>query len=132
MFTVDEHTADVRVTLDSASPEELFSDALASLMFVLGASTSGGEEAERRIEVESSNRTNLLIDFLNEVLGLAFVHGEMYHGMRLESLTEQLLVGTLFATEATLADEVKAVTYHEAEVKQQPDGRWSTTLVFDL
>jgi len=31
-----------------------------------------------------------------------------------------------------LGEDIKAVTYHEAEVKKKKDGIWETMLIFDI
>lgn len=131
MFTIEHHTADVRVRVESESVETLFRDSLAALMDVLGGEASPDRTPARAIAVEAHDRTALLVDVLNEALGLALVHGERYESLRIDHLDETSLRGAVEGVGAAFAHEVKAVTYHEAEVVQS-EGRWSTTLVFDI
>lgn len=131
VFQIEHHTADVRVRIRASSFDELFRDAVAALMEILGAQPSG-PAVQRTVGVDAADATALVVDFLNEVLGLALVHREMYEEVRFESLSESSLAATLEGREATFGDEVKAVTYHEADVHQEVDGMWVTTLVFDI
>lgn len=132
MFAIEQHTADIRVRVEAGSPGDLFREALAALMHVLGPVVVSRERVAREIAVDAPDLTALLVDFLNEALGLALVHRETYDSVRFEVLGETSLRGTLEGTPASFSEEVKAVTYHEAEVVRRPDGTCSTTLVFDI
>ena len=51
--------------------------------------------------------------------------------MNFDRLTETELAATIIGTSARFEQDVKAVTYHEAEVRCE-NGVWSTMLVFDI
>jgi SHS2 domain-containing protein len=132
MYEILQHTADVRLRVTASSLEELFADALRGLMEVMhGASVAGGEETES-IELDSVDLTALLVDFLNEALVRAVVRRRTFTGASFESLGETHLSATLTSVPAVSFDEdVKAVTYHEAEVRRSGEG-WTTMLVLDI
>ena len=133
-YKILEHTADVRVLVQSNSLEELFSDALLAMMEVLKPSVAvEKKEAERTIAVKSTDQTALLIDFLNEVLLAAYEYREAYDRVIFKSLKENSLEAELYGRAVeSFGEDIKAVTYNEAEVKQSETGQWQTNLVFDI
>ena len=132
MFELIHHTADVRVRVTAPSIDELFRDAVRG-MYAVMRGVAGGTSIEREIVVEdSADRTALLVDFLNEVLGRAHIGRERFDEMTFTRLDETSLTAKLTGTApAEFEEEVKAVTYHEAEVRFA-GGEWETMLVFDL
>ena len=132
MFELIHHTADVRVRVTAPSIEELFRDAVRG-MYAVMRGVAGGTSIEREIVVEdSADRTALLVDFLNEVLGRAHIGRERFDEMTFTRLDETSVTAKLTGTApAEFEEEVKAVTYHEAEVRFA-GGEWETMLVFDL
>jgi SHS2 domain-containing protein len=125
------HTADVRLRITAPTLEELFAEGVRGMAEQLDARRGAGE-VRRGIVLESADRTALLVDFLNEVLAFSFVDGAVFDRVEIRSLTETAIDADVIGTEATLCDEIKAVTYHEADVRQRDDGAWTTILVFDI
>lgn len=133
MFELIPHTGDIRVRVVAASVEDLFHDALAAMMAYLEPRPDlDATVIHRAVNVASADRTTLLVDFLNEALALAMIGKEMFREVRFVSLGEADLNATLLGTRAAFGEEIKAVTYHEAEVVQNADGSWTTLLVFDI
>ena len=61
------------------------------------------------------------------------VHREGYTGVTFTSLTDHQLQATFQGFPASVfAEDIKAVTYHEAQVVREGSGTWSTTVIFDL
>ena len=133
MYEILQHTADVRLRVTASSLEELFADALRGLMAVMGARPVGAHSVRpETIELDSVDLTALLVDFLNEALVRAVVSRRGYTGASFASLGETHLSATLTSVPAASFDEeVKAVTYHEAEVRRSGEG-WTTMLVLDI
>jgi SHS2 domain-containing protein len=137
MIEVVEHTADIRLRISGASIEELFRDALRGTMQLLRPDLDE-RSVQREIAVEAADRTTLLIDFLNEALSHAHVHREAYDDAVFTTLTETRVVAQLHGREArAFGDDVKAVTYHEAEIRQPRPAEagphiWSVTIVYDI
>ena len=133
-YTVLEHTADVRLLVEGRSLAELFSEALRGMMEILKAEQTGsGGESVRRIQLESPSRTALLVDFLNEALCLAHTHRESYAGVDLEAISETRVEAVLRGAPAeSFGEDIKAVTYHEADIRENAAGNLETVLVFDI
>jgi SHS2 domain-containing protein len=130
MYEILHHTADIRLRVTASTLEELFADALRGLMSVMG--TPGHGARSEAIDLESVNVTALLVDFLNAALVRAIVERILFTGASFASLGETRLSATLTGVPAESFDEdVKAVTYHEAEVRRGEEG-WTTMLVLDI
>lgn len=132
MFEVIQHTADIRIRVEAATLEELFEDALRGLMEFMAGGAVAGESANDDIVVEAPDTTALLVDFLNEALTRAHLRRALFSGVTFSELAETHLRATLHAAAVELAEDVKAVTYHEADVRRTADGRWTTMLVLDV
>jgi SHS2 domain-containing protein len=131
MFAVAQHTADIRIEISSPSPEELFADGVRGLMHVMKPEVSG-EAAVVTVEVESPDLTALLVDFLNELLLRCHTRRETFEPESIV-LRDDTVVARLRAMSVSeFEEDVKAVTYHEADVRQAEDGSWTTTIVLDV
>lgn len=134
MYELVQHTADLRLKVRADSMEELFAEALRAMMESLRPEgIAANPSSEHPVEVDSVDATSLLIDFLNEVLYLAHVEREIFNRVRFRTLTETHLVAQLSGHKTERFDEdIKAVTYHEADVRRTDAQKWETTLVFDI
>jgi SHS2 domain-containing protein len=134
VFTLVPHTADVRVLVRAATLEALFADAVFGMYAVMRAETaSATSPVTRTIAVDdSADMTALLVDFLNEVLHRAQVAHEQFTLIDFTRFEECSLTAQLTGiAPASFEEDVKAVTYHEADVRRDGDA-WTTMLVFDL
>jgi len=131
MFEILQHTADVRLRVRAASVEELFRDAMRGMFAIMNSAASEGARRHTRLRVDSVDRTSLLVDFLSEVLTHAQIDRCAFDEVKFESLSEVELDATISGLPARFEQDVKAVTYHEAEVLFV-SGVWQTMLVFDI
>jgi len=135
-FKILEHTADIRLLVKGKSPEELFREALRGMMSIASASAIKNQKikAEKReISVRANDRTALLVDFLSEVLVLSQINKEIYTEAYFNEFSEKELCAELDGFKVkNFGEDIKAVTYHEAEVKQNEKGEWETILIFDV
>lgn len=133
MYQILPHTADVRLRVSAPDLNTLFEHALQGMFAILGPSAQEGP-VEREVHVESADLTALLVDFLNEALSLALTRREAYVQVaRFQIDPERHSLTTILRGHRIegFDDEVKAVTYHEAELVQTERG-WETMLVFDV
>ncbi len=133
-YKILEHTADVRIRAQGDSLRELFESAVFGMMEILKPNVSAGAPAvEKIVALEAEDTTALLIDFLNDVLYSACTNKETYDKIIFKKLTPRALEATLFGVPAlSFGEDIKAVTYHEADVKQNEQGKWETLLIFDI
>jgi SHS2 domain-containing protein len=135
-----EHTADIRMEVKAQSLKEVFESALLGVMHYLGGENPKlNGQVKRLINVSALDKTSLLIDFLNEVLASAQIHKEIYTGVKFNFFPEENDTGELFLEAEIFGGEVesflkdiKAITYHEANLVKNEKGEWSTIIVFDI
>ena len=131
-----EHPTDIRLRVWGRNLVELFQDALLGMMQILKSqilNLKSQKLSERKIVVQSNDQTALLIDFLNEVLYQSQVNREIYTKIEFDKLTEKELQARLFGHGIAKFDEdIKAVTYHQAEIKKTPEGNYETIILFDI
>lgn len=90
-------------------------------------------ECKINVDVKSADLTTLLIDFLSEVLTLSQTDRVVFCNASFNKLTETELVGEITSTKVEEFDEdIKAVTYHEANVVKNEKGQWETVIIFDI
>jgi SHS2 domain-containing protein len=132
MYEIVQHTADVRMQVSAASQEELFAEAVRGLMNLVEPEGIQKRQVRAQIHIAAPDLTSLLVDFLNEVLTRCHIRREVYPRVVFPSMTAVALDAELEGHPvAGFAEDVKAVTYHEADVRER-DGLWTTTLVFDI
>lgn len=138
-YEIHEHTADVRVKGHAPTLEELFCEMAEGMMSFAG----GKEKTEdvniqlREVKVSSPDETALLVDFLNEILSLSHINKETYGNIKINKLERGEDVVEIEADlegveVSEFEEDIKAVTYHEAEVKKNDKGEWEASLIFDI
>lgn len=127
------HTADFRIRARGKTPEELFQHSLLGMAEYMkrGAGTLK-IFAMREIDISAADQSVLLIDFLSKVITLADTYQEVYPKIVFDELSETRLRGTLFGASAKEFDEdIKAVTYHGAEIQKTAAG-YEVTIIYDI
>ncbi len=129
-----EHPADLRLRVEGKSLGELFGDALAGLATAMKpARKTDGQDVKRQITVEAADVTALLVDFLNEALARMNADKETYASVTFHRLDERTLEAELSGYKIKrFGNDVKAATYHGAEVKKDERGIWRTDIIFDI
>ena len=131
MFEVLQHTADIRLRVRASTIGELFRDAMRGMFAIMNAH-GGNETVRRRVALTTVDRTSLLVDFLGEILSRAHIDRAVFDDVTFERLTETDIKAEVSGrAPARFEQDVKAVTYHEADVRFV-DGQWETMLVFDI
>ncbi|MCG8377365.1 MAG: archease [Chlorobiales bacterium] len=131
-YKLHEHTADIRLEATGESLAGLFSETMKAMNAVSCPGFSS-EMVERRVEVSSPDILLLLVDFLNEIVFLGQVHHEAYEELQTVAVTETHFRGVVKGRKITgMEEEIKAVTLHEASVRQTEKGTWLANLVLDI
>ena len=135
-FEILPHTADVRLKVVGESLEELFSESLKGmneLMHEGFCKKKCGVHLQETISIHSQDSTALLIDFLSEVLTLSHIYHAIFGKVEFKKLDEISLEATVYGSKTPgIEKDVKAVSYHEAQIKQTKSDQYETTLVFDI
>ena len=134
-----EHTADVAVRVYGRSLTDLFESAALAEFAVLVEKTKnrpGASLQERRIRVAGETNEDLLKGWLDEMLFYYMTERLILSRVKSIGFEEGRLEGcVLFETfdDAYFSrkDEIKAVTYHDLEVKKVRN-RWQAQIIFDV
>lgn len=73
------------------------------------------------------------MDFLSEVLYQSQINHAVFPEVKFLKFSDIELEAEIFGSEVDIFDEdIKAVTYHELEIKKSPSGGFETIIVFDI
>lgn len=135
-FQQIDHTGDVGIEVSATSLEELFCEATRGLTDIITDLSSVEVKDERMIEVDGTDREQLLQRFLSELLFLfdteRFLCSECAIGSLTDTNITAVLKGEAFDPERHEGKtEVKAVTYHGMEIKED-NGTFRCTIILDI
>ena len=134
-YKILEHTADLKIEIRGSSIEDLFAETALAMMDLMKPENFQEQEGytQREISLKSLDETTLLIDFMSEILLQANINKEIYTKIAFKEFSSSSLEATLKGVPISeFKEDIKAVTYHEADVKKNSDGTWETIIVFDI
>lgn len=128
------HTADVRLKAEGSTPEELFCAALEGMAEIQSAQRKAqSEKLTKEIKIVSADTTALLIDFLSEALAQSHIEKAVFNEVKFTKLSDTGLEAEIFGERAEgFGEDIKAVTYHGAEVVKNDAGNYEVTILFDI
>ncbi len=135
-FRLLDHTADLGILVYGGDLEELFSNAGEAFFNIITDLQRVRESTERVIRVESPKLEDLMVQWLGELLYIHDVESILFRSFLIEELRDGSLKararGEAFDEKRhVMKTEIKAVTYHQIEVKQEKE-RWRARIIFDL
>jgi len=128
------HTAEVGMRVRSASAATLFACAGQAMFALIGAESDRESfAAQRTVTLDAPDIESLLVDWLNELVYLHETTGEVYPECRVIEWTPTSLSATItgYQPSQSPALHVKAVTYHELQVREEQDG-WMAQVYCDI
>jgi len=130
------HTADIRMRVEAERFEKIFHAALEGMNRLLKKNFCNGNpelKFKAQLNVESTDETCLLIDVLSEVLALSHINNVIYCKLEVKALTETKINAVIYGSAVSEFDEdIKAVTYHEANLVKNERNHWETKIIFDI
>jgi SHS2 domain-containing protein len=123
-----EHTAEVELVIDAATPADVFAEA--ALAFAELAGAGADEPAVRDVRLEAHDRASLLVDWLEELIYLADTDGFVPQRADVQ-LDGDRLDARLEGAVGAVDPLVKAATYHGLAFADH-DGRWEARVVLDV
>jgi len=135
-YRLIEHTADLGMEFFGHDMKELFISAAEGLFDEITEREGLSCKERFEIEVDGSDREDLLINWLREILYLHQVKGMLLKGFSISEINDTHLGATVegeaFDTgRHIIKREVKAATYHELFIWQEK-GQWTARVIFDL
>lgn len=131
---VTPHVADIRLVVEGTTLQELFSAALEGMADIIVSGSCGKRAtATMELSVTSFDTTTLLIDFLSDVLTQTHLTRTIFCTANFTDFTPSSLKATLHGYVVDgFEEDIKAVTYHEAEVVKNSRGNYETVIIFDI
>ena len=131
-----DHTADLGLVITGASEVALFANAAHAVLDIITDLARVEARETRRIAVEGDGLEDLLVNFLREVLYLYNGERWLLKELRIIRISEKDLEAeargeTLDAQKHKICKEIKAVTYHQAQIHETPGG-WTARVIFDV
>lgn len=130
------HTADIRMKIRSSRIKELFLAGVIGMGNILkdGFCDQNVQfDCKSVFEITASDRTCLLIDFLSEVLSASYAEKAVFCEVDFLDFTPHHTIAEIRGKQIKGFDEeIKAVTYHEADVRKNYMNQWETMVIFDI
>jgi len=131
-----DHTADLGIEVEGPSLEELFAHAGEAIFELMVELDTVETAVSRHLVIEGADLADLWVNYLREVLYLWGGESLLMKKVQIINLTETSLEATLYgepynSRKHELMMEIKAVTYHQAEVVRTPEG-WKGRVIFDV
>ena len=135
-YEVLDHTADIGLIVYGGNLKALFENAGEAFFHLITDLRKVRRRTERRINIGGESLERLMVDWLGELLYLHDVENLLFKGFKVESVGEDGLQavakGEPFQEGVhVIKTEVKAVTYHQIEVRQENRG-WRAQVILDL
>lgn len=125
------HTADWALEVWAPGLNELFVQAAAGTYWLMQTVLQDEPRVVRQIELEAADAEALLVAFLSELLYLGEVESLAFDQFEL-SITGQTLRALLKGAQAARQKkEIKAVTFHNLQIRHSQQG-YRVTVVFDV
>gem|GEM_PF-324869 len=130
------HIADIRMKIQGSTQEELFRAGMEGIGRILKTSVFESVAKADQIQqfsLESVDITALLVEFLNEVLMYSHTQKAVFFKLEIGYIDEHKLTAKIFGVRVEdFDDDIKAVTYHEADVIINESGIFETIIVLDI
>jgi protein archease len=135
-FRILEHTADVGFEAFGSTLPQVFENAARALAHLIADAAMVEPRQEVRIEVEGTDPTDLLVNWLSEILFQHDAEGLLFHDFRVESLDDHAVSGIAWGEKIDPARHqtnlmVKAITYHQLSL-QKTAGGWRAQVYVDI
>ncbi|WP_281542262.1 archease [Maribacter aestuarii] len=130
------HTADIRMKIEGSHLEELFRAGVKGMSHILKAGfcdRNVGFDCKLVLEITALDSTCLLIDFLSEALSTSYAENAIFCEVEFLDFTPHHTIAEIRGKKIQGFDEeIKAVTYHEADVCKNNRDQWATLVIFDI
>ncbi len=122
-----DHTADLGLEIYGRDEKEIFSNAAFALCDTMTDIDGVAMREKRTVAVEGSDREDLLVNFMRELLSLFHIEGFLLRRFAISELDDHSLSGEAegepFDPEKhVIKVEIKAITYHQVRIVPTSDG----------
>jgi len=131
-----DHTADTGIEVTGNTKEALFENAALALADLMAEGEGEGTDDPEEITLTGVDLPDLMVNWLRELLYQWTVEHRLIRKVHIHALSDrridtQVVFHTFNDDRPTTRHEIKAVTYHQAAVRETLDG-WIAKVIFDL
>jgi len=126
-----EHTADREIEVWAPDFAGLLEQAARGMYALAGVRLQAGPRSQRTFTIEAGDREEALVAFLEELLFLLEMDGLGFDQFAIKVSERNIDVSLAGAPVAEIAQEIKAVTYHNLKIRTTATGL-AVNLVFDV
>jgi SHS2 domain-containing protein len=135
-YRIFDHTADLGLEIYGTDARELFLNAAIAVFDNMTELDCVTVQDNRHFTVEGSDREDLLINFLREILYMYNGEGFLLKDCSISEINDHHVMGTVRGQvfdpkQHRIKMEIKAVTYHQVKVEETPHG-WKGRVIFDV
>lgn len=135
-YSIFNHTADLGISVRGYSCADLFRNAGIALLELILGNTVPKTEQKLKISIDGNDLPDLMVRWLSEILYLfegekLIVTEIIINSMSKNRITSTLSIKKFDSQYNVILREIKAVTYHQIEVKEK-NGLWTARVIFDL
>lgn len=142
-YKIIDHTGDVGLKIWGSDITELFCEAAHAMCSLIYDNQSVRDDGDVDIRIETSDKDELLLNWLKEILFLIEAERLVFSRFQIENhnfyekdvstyfLKAKAYGETLNSARHEICKEIKAVTRHHFYVKKNGDW-WESTVLFDL
>lgn len=134
-FTLIPHTGEAAIKVEANTLEKLFTASLEGMNRILKKNYEKDMDRHsvfHEILLSSLDTTSLLIDFLSEILTLSTINKIIFSVDFLEIKENHLHAHLIGAKVNNFMTDIKAVTYHKADIKRNEKGNLEAVIIFDI
>jgi SHS2 domain-containing protein len=133
-YQILDHPADIKLKIEADTLEDLFKGSAIALSEILVQE----EDIDYRIKIEekislsSYDLNALLVDFLGEILAISDIKNAVFKEIFIEKLLDNEISAIIKGYPVKRFNkEIKAVTYHQLEIKKVDD-LYQAIILFDI
>lgn len=135
-YNLISHTADLGISVRGNSCGDLFRNAGLALMELLVDIKAPKSDKELKISLDGNDLPDLMVKWLSEILYLFEGEKLIVNEIFINSISSNKITSTISVMKFDnkyheILREIKAVTYHQIDVKEQK-GFWTARIIFDL
>ncbi len=131
-----DHTADFGIHVSGTNSKDLFANAVEALFDVITEIDSLTGHDSCHMEISGDDWSDLMVNWLREILYLWNGREMLVKSVQILSLSENKISAKIYfdayiPDRHSIKTEIKAVTYHQIQVKSSPSG-WKAQIIFDI
>ena len=135
-FRILDHTADVGLQAHGADLAELFANAARGMFSIVVSLETVQPTEQFPLQLTADNLEDLLVNWLSELLYLFSAKQILFRRFEITEIDNRQVLAKAFGepldqSRHELQAEIKAVTYHDLEVRKLDHG-WSAKVLFDV